>query len=488
MTSELATAGPASRETPATSGHDDDTTAAVVLPPVRRTVAVVAVLMAMLMVNIDSSIVNVALPQLSRDLHATPADTVWVTTAFLLAVASSLPAAAGLATRLGRKRMFTIGVPLFTLASLACALSPTLEVLIAARVAQGLTASLLFAVAIPIYRHLFPPRRLGMVLGLNAMVVALGISVGPTLGGLILGGLSWPWLFLINVPLGVISTVLALITLPHRPTPHAPLDIGGMLVGGAATASFLLGVHQFEDPSRVWLGAVIIAASAVLVALFIRIERRSSAPVLPIQMFTGRFNLAVITAFWSFFGQGVAFVALPFLFQTAYHATPLQSALLFTPWPIVIVIVAPISGRLADRWSSARLAVIGLAVYTGGLASLALLGGHPPVWQVLTSTAVTGLGFAIFQAPNNRDMMGAAPLSFAGPAALTLNTGRTLAQSAGAGAVSMALALSGASALSAAAEASAANAVLYVAVAGAGAAVVVSIVKLRTMTAARRSS
>ncbi|MCU1597100.1 MAG: hypothetical protein JWQ47_839 [Glaciihabitans sp.] len=449
------------------------------IPAGRRNLALVSLLVTMIMANLDTSIVNVALPQLSRDLRVSPSDAVWVATAFLLALACSIPAMSGLADQIGRKRMYVIGTPIFTLASLGCALSPSLGWLLTGRIIQGIAAAMIFAVTIPLYRHLFPPERLGFILGINAMVVAIGISAGPTLGGLILDNLSWPWLFLINVPIGVVATVLGAAFLPHRQPPRTSYDLVGALVAAAAIASFLLGIHQLADVGTLWSAVVLLLISAALIFAFVRIERRAVRPVIPPDLFSGKFSLAVLTAFWSFFGQGVAFIALPFLFQTAYHATPLQSALLFTPWPVVIVIVAPLSGRLADRYSSSLLAVIGLSIFTLGLLSLALLGGHPPVGQVLASTALCGFGFAVFQSPNNRDMMSAAPMKYASSAAGILNINRSLAQSIGAGAVSMALVLAGASTASLVSQARAANSVLLVGVAGAALSVVISIAKLR---------
>ena len=459
----------------ATSTADDT----IVMSPVRRNVAMIAVLLSMLMTNIDTSIVNVALPQLAHDLAVTPADAVWVATAFLLAVSCSIPAMTGLADQIGRKRMFLVGTPVFTLASLACALSPTFGALVAARVAQGVAASMLFAVAIPIYRRIFPPERLGFVLGMNAMVVALGICAGPTLGGLILAHLDWPWLFLINIPIGAVATVLGVVFLPYRRPARGDYDLLGALTAGAAIACFLVGIHQLADLSTVWVAAVLLIGCAILASLFLMVERRATRPVLPLSLFNGKVTLAVLTAFWSFFGQGAAFVALPFLFQSAYHASPLQSALLFTPWPLIIIVTSPISGRLADRYPSGKLAVIGLTIFTVGLLSLSLLGGQPPVWLVLASTGLTGLGFAIFQPPNNRDMMAATHIRHASAMAGVMNVNRTLAQSTGAGAVSMALVLVGASSASPALEAQGANNALFVAVVGATAAVIVSVVKMR---------
>jgi DHA2 family multidrug resistance protein-like MFS transporter len=454
----------------------DDT---IVMSPVRRNVAMIAVLMSMLMTNIDTSIVNVALPQLAHDLAVRPADAVWVATAFLLAVSCSIPAMTGLADQIGRRRMFLIGTPAFTVASLACALSPSFGVLVASRVVQGVTAAMLFAVAIPIYRRIFPPERLGFVLGMNAMVVALGICAGPTLGGLILAHLDWPWLFLINLPIGAVATVLGSVFLPSRFPTRGGYDLAGALTAAAAIACFLLGVHQLADPTTLWIAGFLLVVCGLLATVFVLIERRATRPVLPPSLFNGRVTLAVLTAFWSFFGQGAAFIALPFLFQSAYHASPLQSALLFTPWPLLIVIMSPLSGRLADKYPGGTLPVVGLTVFTFGLLALSLLGGQPPVWLVLASTGLTGLGFAIFQPPNNRDMMAATPIRHASAMAGVMNVNRTLAQSMGAAAVSIALVLAGASSVSPALEAQGAINALFVAVVGSAVAVVVSIVKMR---------
>ncbi|HEY0247913.1 MAG TPA: MFS transporter [Gryllotalpicola sp.] len=457
---------------------------ALVVSPARRTFALISILLATLMSTIDASIVNVALPSLSTELSAPPSETVWVATAFLLAVACAVPATSALGDQLGRRRMYLLGVPIFTLASLCCALAPTLATLVAFRVVQGLGSAIILAVSIPLYRRLFPPEQLGQVLGFNAMTVALGTSAGPTLGGLILNALSWPWLFLINVPVGVIAWVLAFFVLPKSHPERGDYDWQGAMLAAAAIASLLVGVRQLASPDTLWVAAVLLVACAAFVVLFVRRERRAVRPLIPLGLFTGLFSLTVGTAWASFLGQGVAFVALPFLFQSAYHASPLTSALLFTPWPVVIVFVAPLAGRLADRVRPAYLALAGLIVMTVGLVMCALLGDHPPIWLVLVSTGVCGLGFGTFQSPNNRDMMSAAPLRYSASASAVLNTNRTVGQSAGSAAVSMALVISGAAAGSTVQQAAAATSVLWVAVLAATAAVVLSAVKLRSQLSA----
>ena len=455
------------------------------LPVFKRNLAVLALVLTTLMSTLDAGIVNVALPQLAVGLHATPAATVWVATAFLMAISCSVPTTSSLGDALGRKRLFLIGVPLFTLASLGCALSPTLPALVACRVFQGLGTSMILAVAIPMYRALFPPARLGAILGINAMTVALGTCAGPSLGGLILAVASWPWLFLINLPIGALALALGWYAVPFKAGVMTHFDWRGSLLGGCGIAAFLLGMHEISGVGTLWRAGLLLAACAALVALFLRNERRAIRPLLPLQLWkNGVFSLSVATAFWSFFGQGVAFIALPFLFQSAYNATPLRSALLFTPWPFVIMLVAPISGRLADKLRPSLLATVGLCIYSAGLLAIASLGLRPPVWAVYASTALAGLGYGIFQAPNNREMQGSVPFSFASSAAAVLNLNRTLAQSAGSGAVSVALVLAGATSGSPVEQARAATAVLWVALAGAVISALVSLVKLRQVARA----
>ena len=437
------------------------------------------------MTTLDASIVNVALPQLSRSLHATPAGIVWVTTAYLLAIACSVPATSALGDQIGRRRLFLVGVPLFTLASIGCAASPNLTSLITCQVFLGLGTATILAVTIPTLRSMFPPNRFGAILGVNAMAVAVGTCAGPVVGGVVLAIASWPWLFLINVPIGVLALALGVFTFPrHYPTPRN-FDWPGVVTCGLAVLAFLIGMHDVADVTTLWRAGLFLVACAVLVVAFLRIERGAVRPVIPFDLWNGLFSLSVLTSFCSFLGQGVAFVALPFLFQSAYGATPLQSALLFLPWPAVIVFIAPLSGRLADRVRPGVLAFTGLAVYLAALVAIALLGQHPPTWLVLTTTGVAGLGYGIFQSPNNREMQGAAPLKYAASAAAVLNLNRNVAQSVGSAAVSVALVLTGAISGSVAEEAQAATSVLWVAVIAVALAVVISAIKLRTVVGAK---
>jgi DHA2 family multidrug resistance protein-like MFS transporter len=229
------------------------------------------------------------------------------------------------------------------------------------------------------------------------------------------------------------------------------------------------------------VSVALLLVTAALVVLFVRRERRTDHPVIPLGLFTRRFSLAVVTASCSFFGQGTAFVALPFLFQESFGDSALRSALLFTPWPLVIVVVAPLSGRLADRISPIVLAIVGLGVLAVGLASLALLDENASTVDVLARTALCGFGFAVFQSPNNRDMMSAAPMRHAGSAAGVLNLNRTVSQSTGSGAVSVVFVAAGVAAGSAAAHTEAVTLVLFVAAGVTALGAALAAVRLRTV-------
>jgi len=455
------------------------TTADPISPALRR-LAMIAILLSTLTGTIDASIVNVALPTLATDLQATPSQTVWVTTAFLLAVACAVPATSALGDQVGRRRLFLVGVPIFTLSSLGCALAPTLGTLITLRVLQGVGSAVVLAAAIPLIRSLFPSHQLGQALGFNAMTVALGTSAGPALGGLILVALPWPWLFLINVPIGAVSFALAWAALPPSRPEAGHYDWQGALFAAGSIGCLLLGVRELANIDTLRRAAALLLMCGLFAALFIRREHRARRPAIPLGLFTPRFSLTVGAAWASFVAQGIAFVALPFLLQGSLGETPLQSALLITPWPLIIVFAAPVSGRFADRISPARLALVGLVVITGGLAMLALLGSAPSTWLVLVATGICGLGFGIFQSPNNRDMMTAAPAQYAASAAAVLNTNRSVGQSAGSAVVSIALVATGAAAGTMSRQAHAASEVLWAAVAAAAGAAALCAIKLRS--------
>ncbi|UIN22012.1 MFS transporter [Herbaspirillum frisingense] len=422
------------------------------LPGVRRRRAMLAVMTATTMAVFDGTIINVALPQIGLALQTSAAASVWVANAYLLATAMTLAAFAAMSSRLGFRNQFTAGLAVFTLASLGCALSPTVEWLIAMRVLQGLGGAAMLSIAPAIHRTVFPNRLLGRILGLNAVLVAAGTAIGPVLGGTLLAALSWEWIFLINLPLGVVAVLLSWSAIPdtrQRGRLRPPFDMAGALWSALAMGAVIMAADtcaHFADPGQ-GAHAALTAAAYALVALvsalaFVRGQRRVREPLLPLDIFSNaRFSLAALTSLASFVGQGIAFVALPFLFQNAYAYSAFESAALFTPWPLGIVLVAPHAGRLADRHSPALLSSLGLAVFTLGLVLLALLPDHAQAWDIGWRALVCGMGFGFFQSPNNREMLGNVPRERSGNASGVLAIMRTFGQCLGAALLGVILAV-----------------------------------------------
>jgi DHA2 family multidrug resistance protein-like MFS transporter len=401
---------------------------------------VAVVLIGTVMAVLDTSIANVALPTLSRELHADVASAIWVVNAYQVAVTMLLLPLSSLGDVVGYRRVYTTGLFVFTLGSLGCALSPTLVVLVIFRVIQGAGAAGLMSIAPALMRTIFPASKLGVAVGISALTVASSSAAGPTLGGAILAFAPWPWLFAVNVPLGVVAAFFARRGLPPNRGRGGRVDVPSALMSGPALALSIVGLDGFARHTPPAAIGAMLATSVALSLAFIRRQRALPVPMLPLDLFgIKRFSFAVVTSLCSFSAQGVALVALPFLLQGPYGYSPFASGLLFTPWPLAIAVVAPFAGRLADRVSPPLLSTAGLAVLALGLAALAALPAHPSALDIVWRGLVCGLGFGFFQAPNNREILGSAPRSRSGSAAGVLATARLTGQSLGAALVAIVL-------------------------------------------------
>lgn len=413
------------------------------LPGGERRLAMIAVMSATTMAVFDGSMVNIALPQMARSLGAAPADAVWIANGYLLSASMTLAIFAALATRLGFRRLFSFGLALFTLASLGCALSSSLNVLVAMRILQGVGGAATLSIAPAILRSIFPNRLLGRILGINALLIATSTAVAPLLGGTLLASLGWQWLFAINIPLGVTAFLLGLRVLPTNQTSRSgPFDYAGAMLSAILLGALIMAADSFakaDAPELLTASAYGLTAVAAA-TLFIRRQRRAAQPLLPLEMFaSSRFSLAALTSLASFVSQGITFVALPFLFQNVYGYGAFVSALLFTPWPIGIMLAAPHAGRLADRYSPSMISTLGLCVFAAGIILLALLPEQAQVWDIALRSLICGLGFGCFQSPNNREMLANASRENSGYASGVLAIMRTFGQCLGAALVGVTL-------------------------------------------------
>jgi DHA2 family multidrug resistance protein-like MFS transporter len=393
-----------------------------------------AVAIGVTMAVLDSAVANIALPTIARQLHATPAASVWIINAYQLAIVAILLPVAALGERIGYRRVYQAGLAIFTVGSLACALSNSLPALVVARVFQGLGAAGIMGVNGALVRHIYPNAQLGRGVGLNALFVSLASAIGPTVASGILAIGPWEWLFAVNVPFGIVNVAIAARVLPHSKPGARPLDWGSAALNALMFGLFFVGVDTLTHGS----GATALGAAELLVAvvagvLLFRREAGEERPLIPLDLLRiPLFALSVLTSIFSFAAQTLAYLALPFWFESVLHRDQVQTGLLMTPWPAALSVVAPIAGRLADRIPAAILGGLGLSVLSVGLVSLALMPAAASVPDIVWRIALCGVGFGFFQAPNNRTMLSTAPRERAGAAGGMLATARLAGQTVGA--------------------------------------------------------
>ncbi|CAN5771365.1 MFS transporter [soil metagenome] len=396
---------------------------------------------------IDVSIVNLALPGIARDLNATAAHSVWVINAYQLGVLALLLPLATLGDLIGYRRVYIGGLTLFTLSSVVCILAPSLAVLAGARAVQGMGAAGVMAVNTALVRLTYPRHLLGRGIAFNSVVVATASVAGPTLAAGVLSVASWPWLFAINIPLGIVVLFLAVRALPYNTSPPrvgvrlSKLDVtlNILMFSLVFLGADALGTRSGSLPGSGSIvggapaGAAMLLAGAVIGWLYIRRQMSQAVPLFPVDLLRiPLFALSMCTSVTAFLAQTLSYVALPFLMLEGYGKSALETGLLLTAWPLSIVVVAPFAGRLIGRHHAGMLGGAGLAVMATGLALLALLPAHPINADIAWRLALCGAGFGLFQSPNNHTIVTSAPMHRAGGASGMLGTARLTGQTIGA--------------------------------------------------------
>src|SRR5450756_2897286 len=367
------------------------------LPAERRAWAAAAIFTALAMASLDTAIANIALPAIAADLHVGPADAIWVVNVYQIALVATLLPLAALGEIVGHRRIYLGGLLLFTLASLACACAWSLPSLLAARVLQGLGASGVMSVNTALVRFVYPGRLLGRGFGHNAMVVATAFTLGPTIASAILAVGPWSWLFAVNIPFGLVAIVIGLKTLPRTPRATHAFDFPGALLAAACLGLFILGIGSAAHHAPPGLVLIELAAAALLGWVLMRRQADHPAPMLPVDLFRRPlFALSTATAICTFAVQGLAFVSLPFYFEDILGRTQVETGFFMTPWPLVVAIMAPIAGRLTDRYPAGILGGIGLAMLGLGMALLAMLPANPYTADIVWRMVICGCGFGFF--------------------------------------------------------------------------------------------
>jgi len=411
------------------------------MPIPRRYWAYGAIAVTLALAVMDAAVANVALPTIAVDFHATPAQSIAIVSVYQLAIVVLLLPLAALGDIYGYRRVFSTGVAVFTLASLSCACAWSLDLLTAARILQGVGAAGIMSVNTALIRYIFPSARLGQAIGINALVVALSSTIGPSFASVMLGIASWHWLFAVNVPIGVIAFMLGLRTLPDSRRARQRFDGLSALLSALMFGMLILSIDSLSRQAD-WpktLGEVAIGIAAA--AWAVRRQARRPAPLLPIDLMRiPIFALSIGTSVFAFSAQMLAFVSLPFLLQSGLGFKATVVGFLIMPWPLAVAVAAPIAGRLSDRVPSGILGFVGLALLAGGLMLLALLPAHAGAANICWRMAICGAGFGLFQSPNNRTMITSAPKIRSGAASGMLGTARLLGQTIGAALVALILA------------------------------------------------
>ena len=343
------------------------------LPVPRRYWSIVAIILAVTMSVLDSTIVNVALPSMARDFHTSNAASVWVINAYQVAILMALLPLASLGEIVGYRRIYQWGLGIFTLASLGCALAPSLNILCIARVVQGFGAAGIMSVNPALIRFTYPSRMLGRGIGINAFTVATAGALGPTIAAAILSVAHWRWLFAVNIPIGILTIAIALYSLPENPRASRSLNYAGAALQAATFGLLLTGLQSLAQESVTLPTVAEIAAGCLLGVILVRHEISRAVPLIPFDLLRQRiFSLSVATSIGSFMAQMAGLIALPFEIQRLGHGAA-QTGLLMTPWPVGVALAAPLAGRLSDRYPAGILGSVGLLALAAGLASLAVL-------------------------------------------------------------------------------------------------------------------
>jgi DHA2 family multidrug resistance protein-like MFS transporter len=393
-----------------------------------------AIALGIAMSVLDGAVANIALPAIAAQFHSSPAESIWVVNAYQLAVVMGLLPFASLGERIGYRRVYLWGLAVFTLGSVACALSQNMPELIAARVGQGVGAAGVFAVNGALVRFTYPQAKLGRGVGLNAFVVSVSAAVGPTVAAAILAVGPWQWLFAINAPIGIVNLVVAYRALPHSDRGGRPFDAVSATLNALAFGLFFIGADAVtHGEGTMTLALAEVVAAFLALAALVRRESKLEAPLIPVDLMRiPVFALSVATSVCSFTAQSLALVAMPFYFELTLGRSQVETGLLMTPWPMAVGISAPIAGRLSDRVPAAILGFVGLAGLAIGMVLLAHLPLDAGFVDIAWPMALCGAGFGFFQAPNNRTLLSSAPRRRAGAAGGMLATARVAGLAAGA--------------------------------------------------------
>jgi EmrB/QacA subfamily drug resistance transporter len=394
-----------------------------------------AVAFGLFMIMLDNTVVNVALPSIQEDLGVDLSELEWIVTGYALTFAAFMLTGGKLADLLGRRRIFVVGLAIFTISSLACGMAGSGEVLIGARIVQGVGAALMNPATLSIITATFPPEQRGAAIGIWAGVSALALAIGPLVGGLLTEHASWNWIFFINVPVGVVAIAASFLLIDESKdtSEEQRLDLPGLLTSGIGLFSLTYGL--IEGNAYGWTSARIVGAFTVaLVALvtFVMLERHQRVPMLDLALFRNRTfagaNAVMLLVALAMFG---VFFFVSLYMQNILGYSAVQAGAAFLPMTLLIVLIAPIAGKTSDRFGSRWLMGTGMTLLSLQLLYFSTLGVHETYWRLLPAMLIGGVGMALVMTPSAAAAMSGVAVAKAGVGSAVLNSARQVGGSVG---------------------------------------------------------
>lgn len=407
-------------------------------------VAITSIIILLVMTVLDVSLMNVALPIIAQEFQVSESLSVWLITIYQLIIVMLLLPLSSIGDQYSYKRNFITGLVIFTIGSGLCALSGSFYMLLFSRAVQAIGGAGVMSVNVALTRVIYPRNILGRGLALNAMFISIATAAGPSLAGWILSMASWHWLFIINIPFGIIAFFIGIKTLPRNPRvpPHPHFDWTGSFLNMLFFGLLFYSLGNLFQKGDMAVCIVLLVLSLIIGFIYVRRETKSTHPMFPIDLFKILlYSTSILTSTSSFIALNLAMIALPFLFLSVLGFSELTTGLVMTPWPLATMIVSPLAARWIEKHNPAFTAAFGMVIFMTGLILLVFIPVNTNHWDIVWRMAICGIGFGFFQTPNNIVMVMATPVERTGAAGGMQSTARLTGQTLGSTIVSIIFAI-----------------------------------------------